>query len=236
MTRPTAATKHRVPSQVKCTVTVIQLESRFREECEIAVARSGDNENQSIYYVDYIAQILGAISALGLESAFMSDVPRIENVEYNTYLNFSKDVKHYTTQLRIRHARRAQGFSARFDGTARTKIHHFIAQIREFLQRLELDVDRKESLLDKLNIFSKEVDRDRTRLEAWGNLTIAIAGVVGEATEKLLPLRNLIDSIARVIWGTQSDSKPMLPAPSAQKRIEPPNVISPKDADDEIPF
>ncbi len=217
----------------------LYLEAKFRDECEISVARLDDRDNPTIFYVNYIAQVLGAINALELENAFSSDVPAIENVDYNTYLNFSKDVKHYTTQLRIRNTRRTQGFSVKFDGAAKTKIHHFINQMRDFLLKLELSPERREPLIAKLNSFASEVDRDRTRLEAWGNFTIEVAGVMGDAAEKLEPIRKWVDSISRLIWGARAEEKPMLPAPQERKRIEPPKPQKSSrrdELDDEIPF
>ena len=212
----------------------LQLEEKFREDCGVLVANAHEDTNLNIYFVDYIAQVLGAIEALDLKSAFASEVPQIESVDYNTYLNFSKDVKHYTTQIHIRRARRVQGFSVRFDSAAKTKIHHFVAQIREFLQKLELDTNKKDSLLTKLNVFAADVDRERTRLEAWGNIAIEVAGIAGDAAEKLEPVRKWLDSIARVIWGVQTEARPSLPGPKEQKRIEPPRVRP--TPDDEIPF
>jgi hypothetical protein len=53
-----------------------------------------------------MARVLGAINTLGLEGSFKSEVPSIEDVDFNTYLNFNKDVTHYTTMLRVRRSQR----------------------------------------------------------------------------------------------------------------------------------
>jgi hypothetical protein len=64
------------------------LEEHFREECNAALANAGQDERTDVIHVAYISQVLGAITALGLEAEFKSEVPSIENVSYNTYLDF----------------------------------------------------------------------------------------------------------------------------------------------------
>ena len=119
------------------------LETFYREEAEVAINNANEEVNRDVFYVDYIAKVLAAMSELGLDANFTGEVPDIENVSYQTYLNFSKDVRHYCTRLEIRHARRVQGYSVRFDTVAREKIHHFLKQVREIVERLEIGQDKR---------------------------------------------------------------------------------------------
>jgi hypothetical protein len=54
--------------------------------------------------------------------------------------------------------------------------------------------------------------------------------------------RILLNTIARVIWGTKKEEETKrLPAPTPPRRLEPPRPVAPKlqkrgDMDDEIPF
>ena len=73
----------------------LHLEEHFRLECEARIKASRGDERIDIFFVDYIAQVSAAITELGLQAEFHDRVPKIEDVDYNTYLNFSKDVKHY---------------------------------------------------------------------------------------------------------------------------------------------
>jgi hypothetical protein len=191
--------------------------------------------------VDYIAQVIGAIAALGLQAQFNDRVPLIEDVDYNTYLNFSKDVKHYRTVLLIRHGRRVQGYSVQFDATTKLKVQHHIQQLRDIFDKLEVEQVKRDTLFNKLNELQSEVDRDRTRFDAFAALAVEADGVMGESIEKskVLDVRN---AIARVIWGTKKEQETKrLPPPTPQKRIEPPRAPKPApkkkgDMDDEIPF
>src|SRR5262245_59714727 len=214
------------------------LEDKFRTECDKAVRQAHEQENPSIYYVDYIAQVIAAITELGLQAKFASDVPEIQNVDYQTYLNFSKDVMHYRTMLQIRHGRRVQGYSVRFDAATKTKVQHHIKQLRDIFEKVEVEQDKREALFDKLNELQQEVDRQRTRFDAYAALVVEAAGVLGDAVEKSKVL-DLLNAIAKVIWGSKKEEETKrLPPPSVPKRIEPPPASRParKDLDDEIPF
>jgi hypothetical protein len=211
------------------------LEREFRREADERFKKARENDDTGVIYADYIAQVIAAINELGLQAEFDNRVPRIEDVNYTTYVNFSKDVKHYRTMLEIRHGRRVQGYSVRFDTASRAKVQHHLQQLRDIFEKLELEIDKKEKLFDKLNALQKEVDRERTPYDSYAALTVETAGVVGDVVEKSRIL-DLFDAIGRVIWGAKKEQETKrLPAPAPQKRIEPPKVKR-GDMDDEIPF
>jgi hypothetical protein len=121
----------------------LRLEAHFRADCDRRLAEADREERTDVIYVSYIAQVLAAITALGLETEFKSEVPSIENVDFNTYLNFNKDVMHYRTVLRIRRSLRTQGYSVQFDDSAKRKIHHHLDQVLDIFNKLEVE-DKKE--------------------------------------------------------------------------------------------
>lgn len=211
----------------------LALEDRYRRECEDAVSKSGEHDNVSIYYTDYIAQVLGAAEELGLaEAAFEKETPAIQDVDFHTYQNFSKRVKHYTTRLEIRHGRRIQGYSVRFDTAAKSKLHHLLGQVRDVFLKLELEERKRESLLAKLHDLENEIDRSRTRYDAYAALAIETAEVTGEVIERSKILE-LLDAVARIFGvAKKKEGTPQLPAPSKPKQIE----HKRSEMDDDIPF
>jgi hypothetical protein len=219
------------------------LERHFREECSRAVAFAGQNDDKTVFYMDYIAQVVAAIRELGLTAEFDQRVPQIQDVDHNTYVNFSKDVKHFRTTLEIRHGRRTQGHSIRFDPATKEKVRHHLKQLRSIFDHLEIDDGKREALFDKLNALEQEVDRNRTRIDSFAALAIEVSGALGEAVEKSKVLE-ILDRIAKVFWGAQStDANRRIPPPPRQKRLEPPrrtpgqdDEIPLKEVDDEIPF
>lgn len=224
----------------------LMLEEKFRVECEEQVRKAHEEQNLNVFFVDYIAQVIAAINELGLQAQFADRVPAIEDVDYNTYLNFSKDVKHYRTTLLIRHGRRVQGYSVRLDQAAKVKVQHHLEQLRGIFEKLEVEQKKKDALFNKLNDLQQEVDRQRTRFDAFAALAIETAGVVGEVVEKTQLLK-ILDSIAKVMWGLKTEEETKrLPAPTAPKRIEAPkraetprvkkSTPSKGDVEDEIPF
>ena len=212
------------------------LERHYREKYELGIRGYSDDSNFSVQQMEYIAQVLGAIAELDLESEFRSAVPSIEDVNTQTYLNFSKDVKNYCTRLSIRVSRRIQGFSVVFDSAAKQKAHHFIGQLRELFNAVEVDEPKREALFARLVALENEIDRDRTRLEKYGELVIETAAVFGKAAEKLKPIQDILDSLSRLIYGSRAEDVKKLAPPKETKRIE--SRIPPKTRylDDEVPF
>jgi uncharacterized coiled-coil DUF342 family protein len=215
----------------------LHLEKYFKHVLDLQIDRAGNDGPGNVVYVEYIGKVLAAITELGLETAVVKQtVPAIEDVTYQTYQNFSKDVEHYKTALKIRNARRMQGYSVQLDTVTRAKITHHIQQLRDIFQKLEIDVEKKEALLKILNELQKEVDRNRTRFDIFASLVMAVADTAGEAIERS-QVRPLLDSIARVIWGVKKDEETkMLPPRAEPKQIEPPRAPKSRDMDDEIPF
>jgi hypothetical protein len=175
----------------------LQLEGHFRRNCEDKIKNVHHEERVDVFYVDYIAQVLAAITELNLQAEFHDRVPKIEDVDYNTYLNFNKDVKHYRTMLEIRHGRRAQSYSVQFDTAAKSKIRHHLGQVRAIIQKLEVEERKREDLFARLSELENEVDRDRTHFDRFAAFAISTAGVTGQAVEKS-KLLELLDKIAQV--------------------------------------
>jgi hypothetical protein len=215
----------------------LHLEKYFRQVLDQEIARAGSDGPGSVVYVEYIGKVIAAITELGLESAVVKQtVPAIEDVTFQTYQNFSKDVEHYKTALKIRNARRIQGYSVQLDTVTRAKITHHIQQLRDIFQKLEIDEKKKEALLKVLNDLQTEVDRNRTRFDIFASLIMAVADTASEAIERS-QVRALLDSIARVIWGVKKDEETRrLPSRAEPKQIEPPRASKRRGADDEIPF
>jgi hypothetical protein len=218
----------------------LQLEAHFRETCERKIKNSHQDERIDVFYVDYIAEVLAAINELGLQAEFHDRVPKIEDVDYNTYLNFNKDVKHYRTMLEIRHRRRVQGYSVRFDSAAKSKIRHHLQKVREIFDRLEIEARKKEHLFARLGELEEEVDQDRTRFDRLAAVIVSAAGVTGQAAEKS-KLLEILDKVAEVFSSAWGYEPKRLGGPEKLKRIEPPKAPSPTskrsaDIDDDVPF
>lgn len=213
----------------------LYLEAVFRTECEQKIRDAHHEERIDIYYIQYISKVLGAISELGIESHFANrSVPSIEDVDYQTYVNFSKDVEHYRTMLQIRRARRRKEFSVALDQAMKIKLRHMLSQMREIVDRLDVCPTKKEALFAKINALQAEIDRDRTRFDIAAALWIEGCEKLGEGAEKLKPLREILDSIGNLFKQAkklEGADTPRLPPADKPKQIEPPKPTS-----DDTPF
>jgi hypothetical protein len=98
-------------------------------------------------------------------------------------------------------------------------VQHHIEQLRGIFDKLEIEQEKREALVDRLNELQKEVDRDRTRFDAYAALVVEVAGVVGETVERSKVL-DVLNAIARVIWGTKKDQDTKRLPSAPPKRLE----------------
>jgi hypothetical protein len=127
-------------------------------------------------------------------------------------------------QIQIVHGRRVRGYSVQLDALTKSKIRHYLEKIREIIDRLEVPLPKKEALTARITALSDEVDRDRTRFDAYAGLALEIAATGGEVAQRLNPVRKFLDSIASLLgYAKQAENaRPALPAPHERKRLTPP--------------
>jgi hypothetical protein len=215
------------------------LEAAFNEELQLSISRLSSNESESLVFIQYISKVLAAIQELSLNSKFSGDsIPDIQDVNYGTYADFSKDVEHYKTLLKIRMARRLKQFSISFDTHTKSKLRHLLAQMRATVDKLDLSESKKEALFARISALEVEIDRNRTRMDVVGALWLETCAKVGEGVDKLEPLRKWVGSIGGLIGFAKTQEGPQaprLPSSPKPKQIEPPKSGE-SAIDDDIPF
>lgn len=211
----------------------LSLEAHFKRECDEQIARAHQEERTDVYFIQYISRVLAA-NELRLELQFAENsVPSIDDVNYTTYLNFSKDVEHYRTKLQIRHSRRRKEYSVALDMPTKMKLRHLLSQIKETVDKLEVPQSKKEALFAKIAALENEINRERTRFDALAALWVEVCEKIGDGVEKLEPLRKLIDSVGNLMGAAKKEEETQahrLPAPKTPKQIAPP-----KESGDDIP-
>lgn len=237
----------------------LHYERLFRKPLEKELASLQENEQEnywnsySHFMQTYINSVLATVSELEIDilGRWIND-PSAANNESN-FRQIKFDIDGAITKIKIRHAQRARKASVRLEGGAREKIRELINKIKITIDGIDVPMPRKEALMSRLNAFAAEVDKDRTRFEAFGALMIEAAGVAGKVEKKLRPIRKWIDSIANIMHEARTieDAHPALPVPEKRiqaptKQIAPPSgelwasQTLPKpnggDLDDEIPF
>jgi hypothetical protein len=166
---------------------------------------------------------------------------KIGQSQAETYLDFTADVDHFSLQVRLANAKHQALYSVHLTTTDKTTIRHYCEKIKSLIEASPLSTDKKEDLLNKLNSFISELDRDRARLEVVSDLFIGIAHIGAGAAKELEPARRLLELIARIFGKTKEEEEPMQLPRTETRQIEPPAREAPPprrsgDVDDEIPF
>jgi hypothetical protein len=192
----------------------------------------------SSYKREYITKVLAAAKAYDIPALQGWKVPAARDDIEDIYSNFTADVDHFTTQVRIKNAPRNRQNSVGLDGNTKAIIHHHIQRIREAIEKANIPEDKKDSLYSKLDAFALEVDKSRTALQAGMAVYIAVCAGIGQGFKNLEPVRKMIDSIAVLLGrAKEAEDSLRLPSPPEIRRIEPPRKqLEPPPQDEEIPF
>jgi len=196
---------------------------------------------------DYLNHVQTAAVVFGVKEV-PDDTPPTSFLDlFQFFQIFTTAVDRFTIKTKLLHSRAVRRYSVELNTKAKNTIKHYLEQIKFELELLDLPQRKKEILFDKIIAFEVELQRTRTRFEIVGSFLVATAIVVGEATDKLEPLRKWVDSIAALIGSAKSDEEqiPQLPSPTERKRIEhkPEDELSSEQPErtgtgdqDEIPF
>ena len=177
---------------------------------------------------------------LGILSDFRNP-PSDQNSFSEFFDGFCRHAEISSQKIKMEAARRVKTGAQTIivlDAPARKAIHALIDAIREKLNELALSENKRESLFNKLNAFAAEVDRNRTRTEAFLALAVEVARTARTIKEEAKPLQQTVDRV--LDWIEKAEKwHEALPTWKDRKRIEGPRkrlTPPPQDLDEEIPF
>ncbi len=110
--------------------------------------------------LEYMTKVLAAARAYKIDALSELKIPKVTKAsDMNAQCQqFIADVNFVTMQIRLNAAFINREGSVNLDTTTKRKIHHFIQQIRDAIEACDdLDIDKKNDLLNKLNKFAVEV-------------------------------------------------------------------------------
>ena len=142
------------------------------------------------------------VHGLDFLSEFKS--PQIREANTSEYFDaFSRRANVLSQKIQMEAARRVKVGSETLvvlDHNSRRVIRTLIGAIKEELDKLALSDSKRESLFNKLNAFAEEVDRDRTRADAFFALVVEAGRTAKEVnTELLEPLQKKFDRVLDMI-------------------------------------
>jgi len=147
-------------------------------------------------------------------------------------------------QVKIRNSRRVRRFSVALADSDKAKIRIYLAKVKVIVESSDAPIEKKEIIFEKISELLLEVDRSRTRMDAFADFAGRLAAISGDfAREGVEPWMKALQPIFE-IFGTAKDEEEnssQLPKPSERKKLEPPRRQLPKpkskqESDDDIPF
>lgn len=222
----------------------VRIESVLRSSLDHREDQARNDTNVDPDRLEYMTRVLAAARACKIDALSDVKIPRItQQGLYEECLQFKADVDFVTMQIRVQAAQLSREGSVCLDSNTKRKIQHFIQQIRDEIERCDLDIDKKDDLLSKLNKFAAEVDRTRTKLQAGMVFFVTLCAGIGDGFEKLKPVRDMFNSVSRLLGqAMQLEDRfaPRLPSRQDRKRLEPPPqkqlLRNAEPIDDDIPF
>ena len=207
------------------------------------------NENESNIsdlamrrYIDSM-NAFDEVHDLGLLISFRNP-PTSDNRIWDFFQDFRRHCEIASQKILMEAARRQKIGAEQIivlDAATRRGIHALIEALRERLNELKLPEGKRESLFGKLNAFAAEVDRNRTRTEAFYAFAVETARTAKTINDDIKPFQQTIDRIFDWI-DKAKQLKDALPPWGERKKIEgPPKQIEPPKSladtlDDDIPF
>jgi len=119
---------------------------------------------------------------------------------------------------------------------SKIKIRKYLDKIREIITSADLTDNKKDALFNKLNAFALEVDRDRTRMEAFTSMYVSVKAEAAEIVELIENIEKVWKTVAKggkELWKALPKIKVNGHLAAPAKKLEDHSKIS---LDDEIPF
>lgn len=147
-------------------------------------------------------------------------------------------------QIKVRRSRRERCYSVALDDSDKVKIRVHLAKIKVIVENSDAPIEKKETIFERISELLLEVDRSRTRMDAFADFAGRLAAISGGfARDGVEPWMKMLKPIFEILGAAkdEEENRPQLPKPSERKKLEPPRrqlskPNSKQEPDDEIPF
>jgi hypothetical protein len=231
-----------VASEASPEMAFVRLERKFRAAYEQNLEGSDNGASFGHYTLEYMTHVVAAARALDLHLFDLWEPPATERDVYERYKDFRRTVDGFTVQIQITHIRSGARNSVALDPSEKTHLRAYAEKMKEIIEGSSLLPAKKERLFNKLNAFIAELDRDRTALQSFTDLVIALATAGGDAAKELEPAWKWVRLLGAILGARQEREQTHIPAPpkkieGPKRQLPPPQKANGRPAmDDEIPF
>lgn len=220
----------------------IRLERKFRATYEANLDKADGNGAYFHYTVEYMNHVAAAADTLEIDLFGFDYSPPDKNTIYDDYQAFRQTIDRFIVRHTISNIRSGNKNTVILSTVEKEKLRHYLAQMKEVIDKSDLLPAKKERLYDLINAFLAELDRDRTGLQRFTDLMIGLAHIGGEMAKELEPAWKWVKLGAELLGARQEAEQTKLPP--APKKIEGPKKAAekpkkpaiPSDMDEDIPF
>lgn len=167
----------------------------------------------------FINVVTATARRLKIEPFASMDVPKVNNLSYEDYRQFTADIDHYMTQMlfdsRLSRRKESVELSDGAKSNIRTKLHH----LRDALERSECDERTRARLRARLDEFEKDLDKSRLNILAVARVAIEILAVPGALMSTYDGAVKLINGIMQTIGEEKINEDERRKLPPVEKPI-----------------
>lgn len=210
-----------------------RIRARFTDDCRMR------DEHDDLLTCKrlYMSAVLPAIEEFGIKGFGFWDRPDSgEKNLHDFYERFMIAVDWRVEELKLQILRQKVSHSVALDPATKAKLRHLVEQIRMDVDRLDISAAKKDALFRCINALQVEIDRERTRWQAFGALMIEACDDVGEAAKRLEPVIRAVERVGAALGLAKRNevTQRQLPSKPERKRLEPPKKRVA--AEEDIPF
>jgi len=190
----------------------------------------------------YIHAILAFIHEFELELQVNERIPVNDDNFYEYFNHFTNTVDYYISRFRLSSTvvnRRQFETTIYLSENARQEAQKHIIRIRNIVGNIPDATDRqRQNIYDKLAALSEEINRNRTRSEAWTDIWLYATNAVGEGFSNLEPVVKAVERLGEVFAKAKAANEDgRLPPPDRRTLPKPESKDDIKvNSDDEVPF
>jgi hypothetical protein len=217
-----------------------KIERIARSRLEEAVYHSTPNEPDQYGEYDYAIAVLAAAKEFGIDELTEFKLPWRGNDDWEEQCRmFRAEATMASHRFLLRYG--TTNKSVALDPATKKKISHWLGKLRELVQQADVSEEKKDRLYALIDNLQVEVDRERTPVQAAGELWVEVCTYLGKGFKELKPAADFIREIGMAIGIAKDKEETQRRLP---KRKEPKRIEAPKDKDnsfdrdieDEIPF
>lgn len=161
---------------------------RHKEAVDELVDRYGENVVTSEWDFAYMRAVLGAASACGVDELSDWTLPRYGEEDWGQDCrNFKATAEFVAVKLLIEHSRRRHIYSVAIDAATKATLQRQIDDVRDFINKSDMPLSKRERLLACLNAFQAELDQERTDLQKLGALMCEVTNTAEEVVRYVAP-------------------------------------------------